>query len=122
MDRTLEQTIIARKVRAGTIYKLIMTGLAVATLPLGILAGVAGAMGADSVRINGRAIHGAEALLWGPVITVASMTLLGLILATAVCVGLWVVSLFRPIAVRVVIDPTPVGVDTPETLGSDPKA
>ncbi|WP_337172941.1 hypothetical protein [Paludisphaera sp.] len=122
MDRKLEQTIIARKVRAGTIYKLIMTGLAVSTLPLGVLAGVAGAMGADSVRINGRAIHGAEALLWGPLITVVSMTLLGLVLATAVCVGLWAVSLFRPIAVRVVVDAPPTGAEGPDLFGPDSPA
>ena len=91
----------------------------VAALPLGLLFGVAGALGADTVRVNGRPIHGPTALVVGTGLTAVLLPLAGVFLATGVCFGLWVVSLFRPTSVRVVLAAPSAGVGVVEAPDVD---
>lgn len=103
----VEQVLVVRKVRASTIFKLLLLGLTASMLPLGLLVGVAGLFGADTVQWNRQPVHGVMALLAGTALSLLVALLFTAFLGTLACLGLWLVSRFRSIRIRVVLDHTP---------------
>lgn len=117
MARAAAQYIVVRKLRAGSIFKLLFAGLMVSLVPLGVLCGIAAFFGADTVRWEGETIHGAAALWAGPVILAFTAMLLTVVVGALTCLGLWLLSWFRPIALRVVpadTAPSPIPEETDE--------
>ncbi len=57
---------MVRKIKAASIYKLLLCGLLMVFMPLGLVFGVLGLMGADTVKWSNQAIHGVAALFAGP--------------------------------------------------------
>jgi len=97
-----EQVLVVQKVKAASIYKLLLLGLATSFIPLGVLFGVLAFFGADTVKWNKEPIHGVVALLAGPGISVFVALLFTAIVGTLTCFGLWLISRIRPISIRVV--------------------
>jgi len=113
-----EDLLIVRKVRATTIYKLLLLGLLISLIPLGVLFGITGFFGADTVNWNNHPIHGFAALLAGPAISATVAVFLAVFSGTLVSLGLWVLSWVRPIKVRVVPYDT-AAVDNRPVAGAD---
>lgn len=103
MSAEIEQVLVVRKVKAASIYKLLLCGLLVAFIPLGLVLGISGLFGADTVKWNNQPIHGVAALFVGPALSVFMALFFTGFLGTLTTVGLWLLSCFRPISIRVVL-------------------
>lgn len=102
MEAESEQVLTVRKVRAGTIYKLLFVGLLISFIPLGVFFGITALFGADTVTWNGEHIHGVVALFAGPAISIFVALCFTGFLGSLTSLGLWVFSKVRPIQLRVV--------------------
>lgn len=98
----MEQQFTVRTVRAGTIYKLLLLGLLLSMVPLSTLMGIAALFGADTVKWNGEPLHGWLGLLASPFLGIFIALLFTGFVGTLTCLGLWLLSWFRPIKLRVV--------------------
>jgi hypothetical protein len=99
-----EQTLYVRRIRAGTIYKLLFVGLVTSFIPLGIACGVAAYFGFDTVTFNHQHLHGWTALLASPFIAGLGACIFALFIGTFASLGLWFVSFVRLVSIRVVFD------------------
>jgi len=113
-----EEVLIVQKVRATTIYKLLLYGLLISLIPLGVLFGITGFFGSDTVKWNNRPIHGFAALLAGPAISAMVAVFFTVFIGTVVSLGLWVLSWVRPIKIRVVPQDAAAGDNRP-AAGAD---
>jgi hypothetical protein len=86
---------------AGSVYKLIFTGLLCAMLPLAIIFGVLATFGANTVTWNGQTIYGVMALVVSPLIGLLSAGIFTLFLGTSCVFGLWLFSKFKPLSLWV---------------------
>jgi len=103
MNAEIEQVLVVRKVKAASIYKLLFAGLLVAFIPLGLVFGIAGLFGADTVKWNNQPIHGVAALFAGPALSVFVALFFAGFLGTLTSLGLWLLSRFRTIGIRVIL-------------------
>lgn len=103
MSVDVEQVLIVQKVKAASVYKLLLCGLFISMLPLGVAFGIAGFFGADTVKWNQQPIHGVASLFAGPALTVFITLIFTGFIGSLTCLGLWVLSRFRPLTVRVVL-------------------
>ena len=85
-----------------TIYKILVLGLLWALLPFGVVFGIAALFGADTVKRSDVPIHGVLGLLLGPVVSAGAAVGLGILIATMVCLGLWVQFRFTTMTIRFV--------------------
>jgi hypothetical protein len=105
MRAEIEQEITVRKVRTVTIFKLLLFGLAISLVPLGVAFGIAGYFGADTVKWNSQPVHGISALFAGPAISLFLALMFTGFLGSLSCLGLWLLSLVRPINIKFVPEP-----------------
>lgn len=102
MSGELEQVLIVRKVRAASVYKMLLFGLIISFVPLGALFGITGFFGADTVKWNNHPIHGAAALFAGPAVSLFVAVFFTGFIGTLASLGLWLLSRVRTITIRVV--------------------
>jgi hypothetical protein len=102
MNGDQEQVLLVRKMRAGTIYKLLFIGLVVTLIPFGVVIGISGFFGSDSVKWNNEPIHGVAALFAGPALGVFIAIIFTGILGSLTSLGLWLFSKAHPISIRFV--------------------
>lgn len=103
MSAEIEQVLVVRKVKAASIYKLLLCGLLIAFVPLGLVFGISGLFGADTVKWNSQPIHGVAALFVGPTLSVFIALLFTGFLGTLTSLGLWLFSRFHTISIRVIL-------------------
>lgn len=103
MSAEIEQVLVVRKIKAASIYKLLLCGLLIAFVPLGLAFGIAGLFGADTVKLNNQPIYGVAALFVGPALSVFVALLFTGFLGTLTSFGLWLFSRFRTMSIRVVL-------------------
>jgi len=116
MSAEIEQVLLIRKVKATSIYKLLFYGLLLSFIPLGMVYGISGFFGADTVNWNNQPIHGTAALFAGPALAVSMALFLTVVLGTLTSLGLWMLSYFRTISIRVVLaQSTAQGYATPQS-------
>ena len=118
MNGEIEQVFVVRKIRAVSIYKLLLCGLLTFFVPFGMLFGVSGFFGADTVRWNSQPIHGVAALFAGPALSIFVALLFTGFVGTLTNLGLWLLSRFRSISIRVVMTPQGMQPDGPASGGS----
>ena len=118
MSAEIEQVLVIRKVKAASIYKLLLFGLLIAFIPFGVVSGIAGLFGAETVKWNNQPLHGVAALFAGPAISVFIALLFTGFLGTITSLGLWLLSRFRTISIRVVLAHPPLNKDAPPNDGA----
>lgn len=118
MKKEIEQTLVVRKVKTGSVYKLLFCGLLTGFVLLGLLFGVMGFFGADTVKWNNEPIHGVAALFTSPAISLLVALAFTAFLGTVACFGLWLLSRFHTLSIRVVLAQQAVQADSPDEGGS----
>jgi hypothetical protein len=99
----IEQLLVVRKVKAASVYKLLFGGLLVDFVLLGVVFGISGFLGADTVKLNNQPIHGVAALFIAPVLSAFFALPCAGILGTLINFGLWLFFRFRTLSIRVVL-------------------
>lgn len=97
------ETVKVKKISAGTIFKLIATGLTVGFLPIFIICGIMGAFGMDSLTWNEQPVTGIKALFIGPLMAVFMALMFTLIIGSVTVFGLWIFSFFKPVNIEFVV-------------------
>ena len=93
----MDNTITVKRLRSGTVFKLLLIGNLVCFLPLALLAGVLGMFGASTVIWNDQVVTGLPALLASPFSGALFALVISVLGWCSVFVGLWLYSVFRPI-------------------------
>lgn len=100
MNKDSAPDITLKRIKPSAIYRLIFIGLGIPLMIFALISGVMGIFGADVVKWNNEPVHGILALptaLFSGVLVTALFTAF---FGSAVCLGLWIYSRFRPLQVR----------------------
>jgi hypothetical protein len=84
------------RLSAGTVFKLVATGLACSVIPFSVLMGVLSLFGASTVTWNQQTVTGVYGLIASPFIGLVLVLVLTMFLGSCVAFGLWLFSKFRP--------------------------
>jgi len=93
----MDNTIIVKRLRSGTVFKLLLIGNLVFFLPLALLAGVLGMFGASTIIWNDQIMTGLPALLVSSLSGALFVLVFSVLGWISVFIGLWVYSAFRPL-------------------------
>lgn len=85
------------RLSAGSVYKLIFSGLVCALLPFLLFLSVLALLGFGDISWNDHAVRGWAGLFIAPIMGIVMAGMLTLFLGTACVVGLWLLSRFRPL-------------------------
>ncbi len=96
------QTISFARLKVGAVFKLHLIGMTLFMVPLGLVQGILACFGFNSLSWQGVPIHGAGALLAGPLIGLTTALLFTLMIGTMSALGLWLYSRFRPLTLKVI--------------------
>lgn len=89
-----------RRLRAGTVFKLLWTGNTAFLAPLYLLKGVAGLFGLDVLRSEGSYVHGLEALTTAAGFLIAGPLVFASFAFVPTFTGLWLYSRWRPLVIE----------------------
>lgn len=91
------KSIVVRKLRTSTVYKLVATGAICGFVPLFLLLGLLGSMGLSTVAWNGEPVTGVRAIIVGPLMGVMFALISTAGVGSVLALGLWLYSRFRPL-------------------------
>ena len=92
----VEEMVVSR-LSVKTLFKLIAIGLLISMGIFGVVLGIAGFFGANTIFIDGVNVYGYKALIMGPVIGISTAILFTLFLGVMIALGLWIYSKFSTI-------------------------
>ena len=90
----MDNAITVKRLRAGTVFKLLLIGNLTFFVPLGLLAGVMSMFGASTVI---QVVTGLPAMLVSPLSGAAFALVISVLGWISVFIGLWVYSAYRPL-------------------------
>jgi hypothetical protein len=94
------KSIVVRKLRTGTVYKLVALGAVFGFLPLFGVLGVLGSMGFSTLTWNNQPVTGLRSIIAGPLIGAVFALICVAVFGSAVALGLWIYSKFRPLSLE----------------------
>src|SRR4051812_14468627 len=92
-------TVTVRRVSFGSVYKLLVVGLACGMIPLGLVFGVMAFFGAHTVTWNQEHITGIAGLVAGPLMGAFLAVMFTAFFGSLCIVGLWLFSRVRPMQI-----------------------
>ncbi len=93
--------ITVHRLSAGTVFKLVATGLASTIIPFSVLMGFLSLFGASTVTWNQQTVTGVYGLIASPFIGLVVVLFLTMFLGSCVTFGLWMFSKLRPMTLLV---------------------
>lgn len=95
------RTLTIRRIKTGSVFRLLAASMSCSLIPLCILMGILGLFGFDTLNWNNRPLHGVTALVAAPFIGVFMAAIFTGVFGLLVAFGLWLFSKFRPIKIEV---------------------
>jgi hypothetical protein len=93
--------ITVNRLSAGTVFKLVATGLACTIIPFSVLMGFLSLFGASTVTWNQQTVTGVYGLIASPFIGLVVVLFLTMFLGSCTAFGLWLFSKVRPMTLLV---------------------
>ncbi|MFL9922982.1 hypothetical protein PQR62_01805 [Herbaspirillum lusitanum] len=90
-----------QRLSMGTIYKLLAIGTCFSLVPFSTLMGLLSLFGAQTITWDGKHLIGYQGLMAAPFIGLFLSGFITLFLGTLCTIGLWLYSLWRPLALKV---------------------
>jgi hypothetical protein len=97
------ETVRVKKISAGTVFKLIATGLTFGFLPLFIIFSVMGAFGLEVLTWNEEPVIGVKAIFMGPLMALFMSAMFTLVIGSITVFGLWLFSFIKPLNIEFVL-------------------
>jgi hypothetical protein len=94
------KTLHIARLRTGTVYKLVFTGLLAGFFPIFLLFGILGSMDMASLSWNEQPVTGLKAILIGPLMGVFMALLFTALIGSVMALGLWLYSRFKPLSIE----------------------
>jgi len=91
------ESIDIKRLRIGTVYKLVCVGLLTGLVPLCLFFGILAFFGFDTVEWNGESLTGLKGLLAGPIMGLFLALMFTAFFGSVIALGLWLYSFFKPI-------------------------
>src|SRR3982750_4368038 len=101
---TEDHSIEIRRIRTGSVFRIVAAGTFFSITPFFILMGVLAAFGMDSLKWNNQPIVGLKAILAGPFMGLFAAALFTALIGLMLSLGLWLYSKFRPLSIRVLLE------------------
>lgn len=95
-----DQTIEVRRLRTGSVFRLVAAGAFGSLVPFFIFMGVLAAFGMNSLRWNDEPLYGLKGLLLSPLLGVFAAAIVTAIAGVGFAFGLWLYSKLRPLNLR----------------------
>lgn len=96
------KTIEVKKLRTASVYAIVVKGMLCGLIPLFCLFGILASFGLLDLQWNAEVVTGAKALVVGPIMGVFFALFGSAVFGTAMALGLWIYSLFRPLRIEYV--------------------
>jgi len=94
------QTLLVKRLRTGSFYKILAIGLACGGIPICIGFGLLASVDLMTLNWNGQPVTGTKALFVGPLMGVFFALIGTAIFGSAAAFGLWLYSKFRPLEIE----------------------
>jgi hypothetical protein len=94
------RSIVVRRLRTGSIYRLSAIGAAYGLLPLFTLFGILASVGLFKLTWNNEVVTGPRALIVGPLMGALFALICIALFGSSLALGLWIYSKFRPLSVE----------------------
>jgi len=108
-----DNTITVRRIRTGSIFRIVAAGTFFSITPFFVLMGVLAAFGMDSLKWNNEPVVGLRALVAGPFMGLFAAALFTAFMGLMLSLGLWLYSKFRPLSIRVLLEATSAAASAP---------
>jgi hypothetical protein len=108
-----DNTITIRRIRTGSIFRIVAAGTFLSITPFFILMGVLAAFGMDTLKWNDQPVLGLRALIAGPFMGLFAAAVFTAMMGLMLSLGLWLYSKFRPLSIRVLLDGTSAAATAP---------
>jgi hypothetical protein len=93
-------SIVVHRLRTGTVYRLTAIGATFGMIPLFAVFGVLASVGLFELTWNEKLVTGPRALLVGPLMGVLFAGICTALFGSAIALGLWIYSKFRPLSLE----------------------
>ena len=93
----MDNAINVKRLRGGSVFKLLLIGNLAFFLPLSLLAGVMSMFGVSTITWNNQVVTGFPALLVSPLSGALFALVISVLGWISVFIGLWIYSVFRPL-------------------------
>lgn len=93
----MENKIKIKRLKPGSLFKLIFIGYAIILIPFSILCGISSLFGMGTVTWNNQPITGIPGLIASPFIGIFLTILFSILGWIGLCIGLWIYSKFKNI-------------------------
>ena len=108
-----DNTITIRRIRTGSIFRIVAAGTFFSFTPFFILMGVLAAFGMDTLKWNDQPVLGLRALIAGPFMGLFAAAVFTAMMGLMLSLGLWLYSKVRPLSIRVLLDGTSAAATAP---------
>ena len=108
-----DNTITIRRIRTGSVFRIVAAGAFFSITPFFILMGVLAAFGMDSLKWNDQPVLGLKALVAGPFMGLFAAALFTALIGLMLSLGLWLYSKFSPLSLRVLLEGTNAAATAP---------
>jgi hypothetical protein len=94
----MTKTLQVSRLRTGTIYKLVLLGLLVGSVPVFLVSGLLASADLITLNWNDQPVTGPKAIFIGPLMGLFFALVLTAIAGSVMALGLWIFGRFRPLA------------------------
>lgn len=101
---SLDRTITVRRLRTGSVFRLLAAGIFFSIVPFFVLMGVLAAFGLNTVRWDNEPVFGIKALIVAPIMGIFAAGILTALGGVGISFGLWLYARFKPLTLRVLQD------------------
>ena len=101
-----DNTLTIRRIRTGSIFRIVATGTFFSITPFFILMGVLAALGMDSLKWNDQPVMGLKALVAAPFMGLFAAAIFTALMGLMLSFGLWLYSRFTTLSIRVLLEDT----------------
>ena len=103
---TIERTLTIRRLRTGSVFRLVAAGVFCSVVPLFIFFGILSAFGLNAIRWNNVPVYGIRGLMSSPFMGLFVAAIFTAFAGIGMTFGLWIYSKIRPLKLQILEDDT----------------
>lgn len=96
----MTKTLQISRLRTGTVYKLVLLGLLVGSIPVFLVGGLLASADLITMNWNDQPVTGPKAILIGPLMGLFFALICTAFAGSVMALGLWIFGKFRPLALE----------------------
>jgi hypothetical protein len=102
-----ERTVLIRRFRTGSVFRLVAAGCFFSLVPFTLLMGVLSLFGLRTINWNNAPVLGMKGFLFSPLLGVFIAAIFTAFGGVGMAFGLWIYSKIRPLKLQILEEPSP---------------